>query len=118
MAAETTNEVKIESEPGSRPGVRVLRVTGPLTIRNFFEFQDTSRKDTSPILIIDLAGVPYMDSAALGSLLGVHVSCEKAGRKYALVNVCDRLQKMFEISGVQEVLVTYPTQPEAEAALV
>ena len=118
MAAETANDVKIESEPGSREGVRILKVSGPLTIRNFFEFQDLSRKDTSPLLIVDLGGVPYMDSAALGSLLGVHVSCEKSGRKYALINVCDRLRKLFEVCGVTEVLVTYPSLAEAEAALI
>jgi len=117
MAADTSNEVKIESEAGSREGVRILRVNGALTIRNFFEFQDLGRKDTSRILIVDLGGVPYMDSAALGSLLGIHVSCEKNGRKYALINVGERLRKMFEISGVQSVLVMYPTQAEAEAAL-
>ena len=95
----------------------VLKVIGPLTIYNFFDFQDFTRKDKSPILIIDLGEVPYMDSAALGCLLGVHVSCEKNQRKYAVVNLPERLQTMFSMAGVSEYLTTYPSVADAESAL-
>ena len=118
MPTQPNDPVKIETFPGSKNGVHILKVTGPLTIYNFFEFQDFTRKDTSPIRIIDLGGVPYMDSAALGSLLGVHVSCEKNQRKYAVVNLPERLQTMFSMAGVSEYLVTYPTVEDAESALV
>lgn len=111
-------QVTVESLPGTKEGVSVLRVNGPLTIHNFFDFQDLSRKNTSPVLVVDLSEVPYMDSAALGCLLGIHVSCERKGRKYALANVCERLEKMFEICGVQGVLARYPSIAAAEAALI
>ena len=117
MSPNDVEQVKVETRSGTRHDVRILKVTGPLTIRNFFEFQDISRRDTSRALIIDLEDVPYIDSAALGSLLGIHVSCEKNGRKYALVNVTERLEKMFSVCGVNDVLVTYRTLPEAEASL-
>ncbi len=118
MDNQASQEVQLETTNGSRPGVTLLKVRGPLTIRNFFDFQDQTRKETSPVLIIDLADVPYMDSAALGSLLGVHVSCGKSNRKYALVNVPDRLLTMFTVCGVSDVLVTFPTVSAAEAALL
>lgn len=117
MENQAASEVQIETIPGSRSGVTVLKLNGPLTIRNFFEFQDKTRKDNSPVLIIDLAGVPFMDSAALGSLLGVHVSCGKTSRKYGLINVNQRLLTMFTVCGVRDVLVTFPSLAEAEAAL-
>jgi anti-anti-sigma factor len=118
MDNQAASEVGVESVPGSNSSVTVLRVNGPLTIRNFFEFQDRTRKETSPVLIIDLAGVPYMDSAALGSLLGVHVSCGKSNRKYGLINVNERLLTMFTVCGVRDVFVTFPSLAEAEAALL
>ncbi|MBV8551023.1 MAG: STAS domain-containing protein [Acidobacteriaceae bacterium] len=111
-------EVRLETLSGSADGVTVLKVIGPLNIRNFFEFQDRTRNDNSRVLIIDLAAVPYIDSAALGSLLGVHVSCGKRNRKYALINVPDRLLSMFTVSGVRDVLVTFPSLAEAETALL
>jgi anti-anti-sigma factor len=117
MPTQPTAPVKIENSPGSKEGVNVLKVIGPLTIYNFFDFQDFTRKDKSPILIIDLGEVPYMDSAALGCLLGVHVSCEKNQRKYAVVNLPERLQTMFSMAGVSEYLTTYPSVADAESAL-
>jgi anti-anti-sigma factor len=117
MPTQPNDPVKIGTSPGSKTGVNILKVTGPLTIYNFFEFQDFTRKDKSPILIIDLGEVPYMDSAALGCLLGVHVSCEKNQRKYAVVNLPERLKTMFSMAGVSEYLTTYPSVAEAETAL-
>ena len=118
MSLEAQHEVRVETLPGGKNGVSVLKVSGPLTIRNFFDFQDATRKVTARVLVIDLAEVPYMDSAALGSLLGVHVSCGKHNRKYGLINVPERLLTMFTVCGVRDVLVTFPNLAEAERALV
>lgn len=117
MAANPMDVVSLETQPGSLDGITVMKVTGALTIKNFFDFQDKTRNNTEPILVVDLGGVPYMDSAALGALLGLHVSCEKHNRKYALINVNQRLDKLFQVCGVREVLTTYPTLGEAETAL-
>jgi anti-anti-sigma factor len=118
MDSPSQSALQIESVPGSQEGVRILKVHGPMLISNFFEFQQMARDDKSTLLLIDLAGVPYMDSAALGCLLGIHVSRGRKGTKYALVNVADRIVTMFTISGVRETLVIFPTVEAAEAALL
>ena len=109
-------EVQLQRTPGSREGVEILTVVGQLTVYNFFPLQDLARKDATPVLIIDLQSVPYMDSAALGCLVGIHVSCEKNGRKYALVNVPDRIKTLFSVAGVTGFLVTFGSVAEAEDA--
>jgi anti-anti-sigma factor len=118
MDSPAPSALQIESLAGSHEGERILKLDGPLVISNFFEFQRIAREDRSPLLIIDLAGVPYMDSAALGSLLGIHVSCGRKQTKYALINVAQRLETMFEISGVRDTLVMFATLDAAEAALL
>jgi anti-anti-sigma factor len=110
--------LQIESLVGPHEGERILKVHGPLVISNFFEFQQTAREDKSALLILDLAGVPYMDSAALGSVLAVHVSCGRKQTKYALINVAPRIETMLNISGVRDVIVMFPTLADAEAALL
>jgi len=110
-------DVEVEVQEGSRPHVTIIKVTGPLTIRNFFEFQDVSRNQKSQVLIIDLADVPYLDSAALGSLLGLHLSCTRGNRKYGLANVSERIKTMITVCGVQDVLTVFPSVTQAEAAL-
>ncbi|MFL6354831.1 MAG: STAS domain-containing protein [Bryobacteraceae bacterium] len=57
-----------------------------------------------------------MDSAALGCLIGIHVSREKTGRKYALVNVNERLRSLFTMSGVNGFVITHPSVDTGEAA--
>jgi anti-anti-sigma factor len=102
---------------GSLEGERILTLSGPFTLSAVFDFQDAIRANHPPITIVDLTGVPYMDSAAMGSLLGLHVSCHQHDRRYALVGASDRLQTMFRVSGVNSILANYNSLAEAEAAL-
>ncbi|HXB72932.1 MAG TPA: STAS domain-containing protein [Candidatus Acidoferrales bacterium] len=108
-------EFTIEKLSGSEPGIQILKLAGPFTLSGVFEFQEIVRGEASPGTVIDLADVPYMDSAALGSLLGLHVSCQKHNRKYALANASDRLKTLFRVAGVESLLVICPSQAEAEA---
>jgi anti-anti-sigma factor len=75
------------------------------------------RKDPPPTFVIDLAEVPYMDSAALGSLLSLHVSAKKDGRKYALIGVPERIHTLFRVAGVTGVLTICGSLAEAETLL-
>ena len=111
------SEFKIESIPAGQDGTRILRLTGPFTLQQVFEFQNIMRSGTDPITIIDLTAVPYMDSASLGAIMGAHVLCHKHQRKYALVGVSDRLTMLFEVSGVRKLLVIYSTVEEAQLRL-
>jgi MFS superfamily sulfate permease-like transporter len=60
----------IEELPGSREGIRILRLAGPLTLANVFGFQSKVRADTSHALILDFTNVPLADSAGIGALVG------------------------------------------------
>jgi len=102
---------------GKLPGERILKLSGPFTLSTVFDFQDAIRGNHPPILMVDLADVPYMDSAALGSLLGIHVSCQKDHRHYSLVGASERLQTLFRVSGVLTMLTLHNTLAEAESAL-
>jgi len=110
-------DLNIESAAGSRDGFRVLRLTGPFTLPGIFEFQSLVRSLTEPVVIVDLTGVPFMDSAALGAVMFLHASALRQHRQYALVGASERLRALFHVGGVDEILVTYPTLQEAEAAL-
>jgi anti-anti-sigma factor len=118
MDSPAPSALQIETMPGSREGVTIMKIHGPLVISNFFDFQNAAREDKSSLLIIDLADVPYMDSAALGAILGIHVSSGRKQNKYALINVAPRIENMFTISGVRDTVVMFPTLADAEAALL
>jgi anti-anti-sigma factor len=70
------------------------------------------------ILFVDLSDVPYIDSAALGSFVAIHVACEATNRKYALVGASERLKNLFDLAYVRTFLNIYDSIAEAEAHLL
>ncbi len=96
---------------------RILSLTGPFTISSVRDFQEIIRIHLPPILIVDLAQVSYMDSAGLAALIGVHVSCQRDSRKYAIVAPSERLHTVFRVAGMAGILAIFPGLPQAEAAL-
>jgi len=97
--------------------VRILTVTGAITSSTSPAFHQAVKAATEPYLIIDLTGVPSVDSMALGTLVQAYVSCHKAGRKLGLVGLTHRVRNILELTGVAPLFETYPTIEEAEAAL-
>jgi anti-anti-sigma factor len=116
MDKNSNPPVRIETQQGSRPGVVIIKVQGPLEITNYGEFEEIMRRNEAPVLLVDLAEVPYIDSAVLGSMVAVHVACARNQRKYALIQANQRIQNMLTVSGVGEIIVSFPTLAQAEAA--
>src|ERR1039458_644721 len=52
------DDLRIEPSPGSRDGIRVLKLIGPFTLKHVFEFQEAVRHDPARLTIIDLTAVP------------------------------------------------------------
>ena len=96
----------------------ILHLRGPLTMENLASFQSALRRGNPPILFLDLSEVPYMDSAGLGSLVSAHVSVQKSGRRVVLTGVNERIGKLFEITRVESLFLTFPSLPEAFDALL
>jgi anti-anti-sigma factor len=88
-------------------GIRILRLAGPLTLSDLFEFQDKAREHTDSAILIDLSAVPYMDSAGLGAVLGLFVSCQRKGRGFGITGVTDRLRTLFKVAGVDGMIPTF-----------
>ena len=110
-------QLKIDVSPDFAPDVHVLKLSGPFLLANVFEFQAIVRDSPKPTTIVDLSDVPYMDSAALGAVVGLHISSQRLGHKYALVGPSQRLETMFDVSGVRDLLVVFPTFEAALNAL-
>ncbi len=104
----------IEIVPGSRADAVVLRLTGPLTISTLFPLQGELRAQTAERIILDMSGVPYIDSAGLGAVLMFYVSAEKNGRKLLLSGVGERVQSLIRMTRVDSILTTFPTVEDAE----
>ena len=75
------------------------------------------RADKAATLIVDLSGVPFVDSVGIGALVGAYVSRQRDGRKLALVGVSDRVSASLRVSGLTQFFPMFPTVDAAEKSL-
>ena len=108
--------LRIEDQPGTQPGQRLLTLTGPLVLTTVFEFQAMVRADTSRSLIIDFTNVPYVDSAGIGALVGAYVTRQHSGRNLALVGVSERLHNALKVTHVEQFFRFFDSVSAAEQA--
>ena len=91
----------------------VLSLHGPLTMENVSPFMNAVRREDAPTMILDFTNVSYLDSSGLGSLVSACTSCAKSGRRMALTGVNRRVQKVFEITKVEQIFLMFPTLNDA-----
>lgn len=112
----TDSPLTIDRRDGKNAGTRVFCLSGPLTLRNLFEFQTELRSaDPTPLTIIDIAGVPYMDSAGMGLVMNHYVRCTTRGTKLVVTGANSRVMDLFKVTKVDTVLPLVATVDEAEA---
>ncbi len=87
---------------GIKDSVRWLKLSGPLTLANLFAFQDLIRTNTENSLGLDVANVPYIDSAGIGALVGAYVRHQKNGHKVILSGVNDRVRGSLQVTQVDK----------------
>jgi anti-sigma B factor antagonist len=101
---------------GAKDGTVILTLEGPLTLSNMFAFQGQFRAMKPACLILDMSGVPYMDSAGLGLLTNYFVAAQGDGRKFLLACVNERILSLLEMTKVDQILKMYPSVGAAEEA--
>ena len=106
----------IEDLAGSREGIRILRLSGPLTFPMYSAFNRRCAPTTRSALILDFTGVPLADSAGIGALVGAYVTRQKDGRSLRLVGVNQRIHQALEVTRVESFFRFFGTVAEAEQA--
>jgi anti-anti-sigma factor len=110
------NQLELESRDAGA-GLRVLICKGPLTIATLFGLRDAASKVQSQSLILDLSQVPYMDSAALGTLVQIQVSSQRHGGRLALAGPTPKTIALLQMTNLVKIFQVYPSLAEAERAL-
>ncbi len=81
-----------------------------------FELQATVRAYKLQVLIIDFTGVPYVDSAGIGALVGAYVTRQNGGRSLALVGVSERIHNALKVTHVEQFFRFFDSVSAAEEA--
>jgi len=108
-------ELTYSTAPGAVEGTVILKLHGPFILGNIFDLQKDIRAMKPSCLIMDLSGVPYMDSAGLGVLMNYYVSAESNHRKFFLVGLDERVRALLEMTKVHNILKICDSVEAAEA---
>lgn len=106
----------VDVVPQENESVRLLVLKGPLTLSNMFQFQGLVRSDDSRGTIVDMSGVPYVDSAGIGCLVGAQLFHQRNERKLALVGLNQRVRDVLKMTGVDTLFALHGTVEEAIAS--
>src|SRR5712691_1439648 len=68
-------------------------------------------------ILLNLAGVTYIDSGGLGTLVGVYSSARSAGADIKLTGLGQRLRDVLQITKLATVFQVFDSEEEALAAL-
>jgi anti-sigma B factor antagonist len=104
----------IEVAAGKSEGTRVVRVTGPILLSNFFALKAELEKENPPVTILDLSEVEYMDSAGMGAIINYYVSAQKRGHNLIAAGLNFRVIELFKLTHVDSLIPMAATAEEAE----
>jgi len=96
----------------------VVHVVGDVDLSRSTEFQQSllALMDRKPErIVVDLAGVEYMDSSGVASLVKLLSRSRKAGAQLSLVGLGERVRSIFEITRLDTVFDIFATIEEAMA---
>lgn len=100
------------------PGVAVVRFTGALTLGTSLHAVDAhvqkTIKEGAAKVVLDMAGVPYMDSAGLGALVQASGLAKQQGGDLRLCGVSDRVAELIRMTRTDTLL---PMDADVDASL-
>lgn len=108
------------TEQGSEAGHHVIAARGEIDLFTAPELKqvltDAIESGQSRIAI-DLSEVSFLDSTALGVLIGAVKRLRSRGGALAIVNTDASIAKTFEITGLDQIFTILPSRAEALSAL-
>ena len=99
-------------------GTRLVSLRGELDAHDAPRMRETfsdalEGADAGARVVLDLAQVTFLDSTALGSIVGLLRRVREADGELRVVLPAAPAVRIFEITGLDAILATYPTRAAA-----
>jgi anti-sigma B factor antagonist len=110
------SQQKVDIDISDEGDYRVLRPQGDLDVYTVGSLRDALGQmisDKTPKVVVDLDGVPFMDSSGLGALMGGVRRMREIGGDLAVACTREQHLKLFTITGFGEGVSIAPTVEEA-----
>lgn len=101
------------------PGTVVVAVSGRLVLGREVERLEAAVKDlvnqTPGRVVFDLTGLDYADSAGIGTFVACLTLIKKAGGEMRMAGVNARVGRLFQLTGIDQLMTVFPTVADATA---
>lgn len=99
----------MKSDYQTRGDIGILRLLEPIVdMNNIGDFRDLleerAREGAGP-MVLDLTETSYIGSVGLGMISLISIMLKKEERVFAVVVGADEVRRLFEISGLQKVMI-------------
>ena len=68
-------------------------------------------------IVFDFKNIRFMDSSGIGVIIGRYKKISSEGGKVSVVNVNDKIKKIFNLSGMNKIINIYDTYEEVASSL-
>ena len=97
----------------------IMTLSGRLDFNARHEFQggiEQAKKSGFPLIVLNMKGVSFIDSAALGLITVAYKNMEVENVCMVIAHAQDYVQKIFSLANLQNIIKIYPTVDEAVSA--
>jgi len=114
----TDSPSSVHIEHATHAGHTVLKLSGDVDLRSVPQLRESladAIQRPGQHILIDLSGVPYMDSSGVGTLVFIKREVERRNGTVALVGLQPRVRGVFEITHLDAFFEIYDSLDEATA---
>jgi anti-sigma B factor antagonist len=109
----SSEPLHIELTNLTEPRGRILQLRGPLVLGNLRPFRTELRKDDTHLTILELSGVPFMDSTCLGEIVNFYSRSQGNGARFILVAPSPRVAALLQVTRIDSLLTVVSTLKDA-----
>jgi anti-anti-sigma factor len=105
------------------PGSVIFKLTGPFTVRDMYGlltpdelramFESVTQDSETLSHVLDLSGVPYLDSSGLGMIATQYARCNKKGIRLTVIGSNERVMEQFRMTKLNTLIPMAATVEEA-----
>ena len=109
--------VSVSTEDGTGGSRTVVRLVGEadVTTRVLTEVLDAEAAKKPRLLLVDVSGLAFIDSAALHEIVRAHRRLRADGCALALVNPSPALARVLQLSALDQLIPVHASAEEADA---
>ncbi|HUL15955.1 MAG TPA: STAS domain-containing protein [Terriglobales bacterium] len=107
--------LEITKQTISNDQVTVMRLDGKLSLETVNRFLKMMRLEPAPQLVLEMAGVTYLDSAGVGALVQLFVHRSSQQKKLNLAELAPQGKAVLEVAGLLKLIPSFLSVEEAIA---